>query len=102
MKSRYALTLIVWTAASLLASCTGDKPKGTAPQPIKGKVVALDAAKATVTLDHEEIPGVMKAMRMEFPVNDPKVIEGLQPGDLVQGQLNVESGRYVITRLEKR
>jgi protein SCO1/2 len=69
---------------------------------IKGKVVAVDADKKTVTLDHEEIPGVMKAMEMKYPVTDAKVLQGLAPGDQVQGRLEAKGGDYTITRLEKR
>ena len=69
---------------------------------IKGKVVAVDADKTAVTLDHEEIPGVMKAMEMKYPVTDPKVLQGLAPGDQVQGRLEAKGGDYTITRLEKR
>jgi Cu/Ag efflux protein CusF len=41
-------------------------------------------------------------MKMEFYVDNPKLLEGLKPGDKVQGRLKVESGNYTITRLEKR
>jgi Cu/Ag efflux protein CusF len=33
----------------------------------EGRVVAVDEAKTTVTLDHGPIPGLMPAMRMTFP-----------------------------------
>jgi len=68
---------------------------------IKGKVVSVSADKKAVTLDHEDIPGLMKGMKMEFGVADPKVLEGIQAGDQVQGRLKVDNGKYVITRLEK-
>lgn len=70
--------------------------------PIKGKVVAVDAAKPSVKLDHEDIPGLMKGMQMEFAVENAKVLEGLKAGDQVQGHLKVESGKHTITHLEKR
>jgi len=44
----------------------------------------------------------MKGMKMEFPVKDAKVLDGLQVGDQVQGRLQVESGKYLITELKKR
>jgi protein SCO1/2 len=69
---------------------------------VKGKVIALDQKKPSVTLDHEDIPGLMKAMTMEFSVADARALEGISVGDNVQGQFRKDSSGYVITRLEKR
>ena len=69
---------------------------------VKAKVVAVDAEKRTVTLDHEDIPGLMKAMTMKFPVEDAKVLEGIKPGDQIRGRLKVKSGANVITELKKQ
>jgi protein SCO1/2 len=69
---------------------------------IKGKIVAIRPDKEGVTLDHEDIPGLMKGMKMEFLVEDARVLEGLQVGDQVQGKLKVESGSQMITELKKR
>jgi Cu/Ag efflux protein CusF len=69
---------------------------------VKGKVVAVDPKKPSVTLDHEDIPGAMKAMTMEFPVADAKVLDGIQVGNAVRGQLKKGESGYVVTRLEKQ
>lgn len=69
---------------------------------VKGKVVALDRDKKVVTLDHEDIPGLMKAMKMDFAVEDAKVLDGLAAGDSVAGKLKAEGGNYVVTSLSKR
>ena len=66
---------------------------------VKAKVVSVDMEKKTVTLDHEDIPGLMKAMTMTFPVEDAKTLEGIKPGDQVHGRLRVRSGENVITEL---
>jgi Cu/Ag efflux protein CusF len=87
------------------AGCKGSEPATTAGKeyPIKGKVVAVDPSKPSVKLDHEEIPELkMKAMEMDYPVENAKLLEGIKVGDQVQGQLKVESGKYIITHLEKR
>lgn len=93
-------------AASLVAGCQNPSASSTAPAAkiydVKGKVVALDAARKVVTLDHEDIPGLMKAMTMEFAVEDPKVLGGVAAGDAVQAKLKVEGGNYIVTGLEKR
>jgi Cu/Ag efflux protein CusF len=64
--------------------------------------VAIRPDKEGVTLDHEDIPGLMRGMKMEFLVEDARVLEGLQVGDQVQGKLKVESGSQMITELKKR
>ena len=96
-----------WIVALLvplaLAGCKGgDQATAAKEYPIKGKVLAVDLGKPSVKLDHEEIPGLMKAMEMDYPVENAKLLEGIKAGDQVQGQLKVESGKYIITRLEKR
>jgi Cu/Ag efflux protein CusF len=68
---------------------------------VKGAVVSMDPKKPSVKLDHQDIPGLMKGMVMDFDVAGPKVLEGLKPGDKVQGKLKVETGNYTITHLEK-
>lgn len=70
--------------------------------PIGGEVVAVNPEKPSVTLDHEEIEGLMKAMQMEFQVDSPQVLEGIQQGDSVQGQLVKKDGEFLITDLKKR
>ena len=89
-------------AVSLLAGCNREPPKPAAVYPIKGTVLAVDPAKPSVKLDHEDIPGLMQAMKMEFGVTNAKVLEGLKVEDQVEGQLKVESGKYIIIELHKR
>jgi len=55
-----------------------------------------------VTLHHEDIPGLMKAMEMEFRVEDLALLEGIKAGDQVQGRLKKGEAGYTITHLEKR
>ncbi|MFO0899066.1 MAG: copper-binding protein [Pirellulales bacterium] len=50
------------------------------------KVVTVDSSKGTVTLDHEDIPGMMRAMQMEFKAA-PEVLSSVAPGDAVKGTL---------------
>ncbi|HET6576533.1 MAG TPA: copper-binding protein [Fimbriiglobus sp.] len=92
-------------AAAVLAGCqsqTGPTAKEAAKvYDITGKVVSLDPEDKLVELDHKDIPGLMKAMTMKFPVADAKLLAGLKPGDAVRGKLTAKSGEYVITALEK-
>lgn len=75
---------------------------GAKTHDIRGRIEAIGAERRTVTLDHEAIPGVMAAMKMEYQVQDPVVLEGLDAGDRVQGQIEVRPGdQYVVIRLRK-
>ena len=87
-----------------LAGCMEKQVEKTAPKSydVHGKVTAIRSDKTGVTLDHDDIPGLMKAMTMEFPVKDAKILEGIEVGGQVDGKLLVESGKYLITELKKR
>jgi Cu/Ag efflux protein CusF len=104
MRTVQPLLLALMCVVLLIAGC---KPNATnqgsaAEYDIRGKVVAVDTTKQTVTLDHETIPGYMKGMTMTFDVEDPKLLTGLQAGDPVQGKLKKTDSGPVVTRLEKR
>jgi protein SCO1/2 len=104
IRTSYCLELGVVAIPLLFAGCQGNPSKGSAEKqyPVKGKVVAVHPDKQTVTLEHEDIPGLMHAMTMDFEVANSKLLDGLNPGDQLQDRLKVESGKYVITELEKR
>jgi Cu/Ag efflux protein CusF len=98
------LPVIALAVPLAFAGCSGGSApgSGSADYEIKGKVTALNPDKPAVTLDHEDIPGLMKAMTMEFRVEDAKLLEGLRVGDRVQGRVKKTESGYLITRLEKR
>jgi Cu/Ag efflux protein CusF len=97
------LGFVVCFALVLVVGCSQKPMEKSAAQSydIKGRIVAIRPDKTGVTLDHEDIPGLMKGMKMEFPVQDAKLLEGLEVGDQVQGKLQVESGKQIITELKK-
>ena len=55
-----------------------------------GKITNLKPAVPSVEIDHEDIPGLMPAMEMEFHVKDKSLLNGLQTGDRVE--FTVENG----------
>lgn len=66
----------------------------------QGRVVAVDAAAPSVTLDHGAIPGLMAAMRMAFPVQRPGLLHGVRVGDLVRFTLEPRGPDWVVATLE--
>jgi protein SCO1/2 len=57
--------------------------------PIRGKIVSVDAAKRSVVLDHEAVPGFMDAMSMSYKLKDPGIMSELHPGDRITAKLLV-------------
>ena len=106
MRNANLLRLHVLVLGLFVLGCTGNTSTtpsgGNNEYDLRGKVVALDSTRPAVTLDHEDIPGLMKAMKMEFPVEDAKLLAGLKVGDKVEGRLKKSQSGYFITRLEKR
>jgi Cu/Ag efflux protein CusF len=95
--------LVLAVAVVGVIGCSGN-PAAPADRlyDIKGKVVAMDVQKPSVTLDHEDIPGLMKAMKMEFAVVDGRVLSGIAVGDTVRGKVQKEGTGYVLRSLEKQ
>jgi len=80
----------------LIAACTSKPKKEPRRFDITGKVVSVDKAKKQVVLAHQDIPGFMKAMTMDFTLKDEWAFNVLEPGDQISGQLVVDpDGAYI-------
>ncbi|MCH7892030.1 MAG: copper-binding protein, partial [Gemmatimonadetes bacterium] len=64
--------------------------------PARGVVRSVHRAESRVVIDHEDIPGLMKAMTMGFEVPDRALLEGLGPGQGVEFEVEFAQGRYRI------
>ncbi len=58
---------------------------------LRGKVVAVNKSKGTVTLASEAIPGYMAAMTMDYPLKDKWALDILKPGQTIHATLVVAS-----------
>ncbi|HEX9950566.1 MAG TPA: copper-binding protein [Rubricoccaceae bacterium] len=67
--------------ALLAAGCTSGPPAETVEVRAVYERTVFDGAAAT--FDHEAVPDVMDAMRMDFPLADAALVAGLAPGDKV-------------------
>jgi protein SCO1 len=82
--------LAIIACVTLAGSSCGHKQSDNAKRyNFKGKVVAVDKAEKTATIDHEDIVGYMGAMTMEFDVRDDNGLAKLEPGDQVTATLAV-------------
>ena len=74
--------------ALLASGCTAKAPAETVTVRAVYEKTVFDGAAAT--FDHEAIPGVMDAMRMDFPLADPSVVQAIAPGTTVRLTLQTE------------
>lgn len=98
-RTRTLLVFALLFMGAALVACGGG---GMSEAAGRGVVLGVDPAKAQVTLDHEEIPDMMKAMTMTFDVADPAALEGLKEGDRVDFQLRYEDGVYTVMAIAPR
>jgi len=82
----------VLIALALNACGWGDQPppKNEKRYPIKGVVVAVNQTERTATIKHEDIPGYMPAMTMEFKLKNAADLQTMKPGDQINGTLVID------------
>jgi protein SCO1/2 len=64
-------------------------------------VLAVDPKASTLTVSHDEIPGLMDAMVMRFSVQKGERLSELAPGDRIGFRLRVRDSRTQIDRLRR-
>jgi Cu/Ag efflux protein CusF len=66
-----------------------------------GEIRKVDIAAGKLTIRHAPLTELdMPAMTMVFRVADPKLLDGLKPGDKVRFVATREGGAFTVTRLE--
>jgi Cu/Ag efflux protein CusF len=67
-----------------------------------GKIAGLDTALHTVTLSHNDVPGIMDAMTMEYTLEKPEMAKGFAVGDSVKFTMKEPTtGTFVISKMDK-
>jgi Cu/Ag efflux protein CusF len=83
-------------AAVALAACAERGATG------HGEGVVLQAHDdGRIVIEHGDIPGVMKAMTMEFEI-DPALLAGIESGDRVAFALEYKGGRYQVVEIREQ
>ena len=96
------LQTAVWTALLGILLVIGPAACGgasSADYPGHGVATEIDAEARTVTLDHEDIPGFMKAMTMTFTLAPDVALDGIDPGAKVDFRVKDEGGVYTVTAI---
>lgn len=94
MKCRFHIALLI--AATALAGCTRSPKEESAPpasakpssHPIRGEIVGFDYPRKIVLIHHEEIPGFMPAMTMEFTVAGVN-LSSLREGQKITARMGI-------------
>jgi Cu/Ag efflux protein CusF len=80
----------------VLAGCSGSR-ESAGPErhyQLTGKVIALNPANRTATIDAAAIPNFMEAMTMEYPIKSRADFEKLHTGDKITATVNVRDDGY--------
>ena len=65
----------------------------------RGRITGLDAGAGFVTIAHEDIPGLMDAMEMQFQATPAESLQGLKVGDTVD--FSIEGKTYKLLEIAK-
>ena len=88
IKSVPLLFIIVGLGLTFL-SCSRRNPNEKR-FPIKGTVIAVNKTDHTATIKHEDIPGHMPGMTMEFKIKGDADLQVMKPGDEITGTLVID------------
>ncbi len=67
----------------------------------KGLIIQIDQSEGEITLNHDEIEGLLPAMGMEYAVQPPNLLRGLRPGDRVRFKLSDRGLEFVVVEISK-
>src|SRR5262249_1784432 len=86
-------------AVSVAAACgqQSDERRFT----LQGEVIAIAAGRQEATIKHEDIKGLMPAMTMPYKVRETRLLDGIEPGDLIDAKLTIVSNDAYLTELRK-
>jgi len=89
--SRSRWLVLAFIPLLVLAACSPGRE-----YELRGQVLAVSPERREITVRHEDIRGFMPGMTMPFKVQDPGLLEGRVPGDLIRARLVVrEQGAYL-------
>jgi mono/diheme cytochrome c family protein len=103
--------LLTFLAAIFAFSCQRNTETSRSLTPTKaaetqiykavGVIKSIDTDASKITVDHEEIPGYMRAMEATVGVSDAKMLETVKIGDKIEFELERTASNVVITKLTK-
>jgi len=107
---KHTLTFFLLIATLFAVGCRGPQNNETPVEPKKiedgyykgrGFVTKINNDLGSVELDHEEIPNLMPAMKMEFTVTDKRMLKDIAVGDTAIFVVEYMQGAEKIASIEK-
>jgi protein SCO1/2 len=92
-------SVLLFTACQKSQTQTNNPSAEAKRYSLKGKVVAVDKAKKKATIKHEEIPGYMAAMTMDFPIREDWVWDDLRADADIFAELVVDADGYWLEQI---
>lgn len=105
MRKQQAVWVILLAGLVWLAGCSREAGQVTGQDSgkvtSKGRVESVDAEQGIVTLNHEELPGLMMAMTMPFAVAGKELLKDLKEGDAVEFDVEQRAQGLTIVAFRK-
>jgi protein SCO1/2 len=99
------VSLLAFFAMLLLAGCRsqpGQESQSAKKYQLRGVVLEVNKDKREVRLKHQDIPGYMRGMTMNFPVRDDAALATLAPNDEITADLNVSApGEFWLSNIHR-
>jgi protein SCO1/2 len=96
-----AATLVLFACAKAEPAQKPLSEPGETLYAVKGVVVGRDANDNTLRVDHEQIPGYMEAMVMDYPVRGAAVASLPPDKSRVEAKLHVRNDRVWLTDVKR-
>jgi protein SCO1 len=103
MSRNLLVTLICLSTLLTFSACNRQKSEQPSPTSatqgpkryaFKGKIMTVDKNAGTANIDNEPIPNFMDSMVMPYSFKPPTLINNLQPGDSIIGEVVLDNGQY--------
>jgi protein SCO1/2 len=93
---------LILLAVMTAASCGAPPPPAHVREfPLTGEVLAIKPDRSEVRVKHDEVKGFMDAMTMWFNIRDPRLLDGIAPGDLISATLVLTAEDSYLTGIRK-
>ena len=69
---------------------------------VRGIVRVVLPSQGAIFITHETIPDLMAGMTMGFETEEPKILDGLRPGDPIRFTLRQQGQRLRVVAIEKQ
>jgi len=86
-------------AACHAAGCQKEAPETATRYSVRGIIREISPDRHEVTIKHDNIPGFMDAMTMEYRVKSPNILDGRKIGEEILFQLDVSPSDFYVEKI---